>query len=64
MDNRYYLDPETQQPHIYGHGVTEAKVEQVLRNSGDALPRTAWLADEVGTDGRGALPPGDLCSRR
>jgi len=38
MDIRYYLDPDTQQPHIYGHGVTEAEVEQVMRNSGEDLP--------------------------
>lgn len=38
MDIRYYLDPDTQQPHIYGHGVTEAEVEQVMRKSGEDLP--------------------------
>lgn len=38
MDIRYYLDPDTQQPHVYGHGVTEAEVEQVLRNSGEDVP--------------------------
>ena len=40
MDIRFYLDPDTQQPHFYGHGVTEAEVEQVLRNSGEDLPGT------------------------
>jgi hypothetical protein len=35
MNVRYYLDPETQQPHIYGHGVTEAEVEWVLRNAAE-----------------------------
>ena len=40
MDIRYYLDPDTQLPHIYGHSVTEAEVEQVLRNSGEDLPGT------------------------
>ncbi len=38
MDVRYYLDPDTGQPHIYGHGVTEAEVEQVLRGPGEDLP--------------------------
>ena len=38
MDIRYYLDPRTGQPHIYGHGVTEAEVEQVLRGPGEDLP--------------------------
>ena len=31
MDVRYYIDPETDQPHIYRHGVIEHEVEEVLR---------------------------------
>ena len=38
MDFRYHLDPETGLPHIYGHGVTEEEVEQVLRASGGDVP--------------------------
>ncbi|HET6574597.1 MAG TPA: DUF4258 domain-containing protein [Fimbriiglobus sp.] len=38
MDVRYYLDPDTGLPHIYGHGVTEDEVEQVLRGPGEDLP--------------------------
>ena len=38
MDIRFYLDPDTGQPHIFGHGVTEAEVEQVLRGGGEDLP--------------------------
>lgn len=38
MDVRYYLDPDTGQPHIYGHGVSEAEVEEVLRGPGEDLP--------------------------
>ena len=34
MEIRFYLDPETGLPHIYGHGVSEEEVEQVLRASG------------------------------
>jgi hypothetical protein len=37
VDVRFYLDPDTHQPHIYGHGVTEEEVEQVLRGSGEDL---------------------------
>jgi len=29
---RYYIDPETEQLHIYGHDVKEAEVEEVLNN--------------------------------
>lgn len=38
MDVRYYRDPETDEPHIYGHGVTESEVEYVLRHAGEDLP--------------------------
>jgi hypothetical protein len=38
MEVRYYLNPETEQPHIYAHGVTEIEVEQVLKGSGEDLP--------------------------
>jgi len=34
VDIRFYLDPDTGLPHIYGHGVTEEEVGQVLRASG------------------------------
>ena len=30
MDARYYIDPGTDEPHIYGHAVTEREVEDVL----------------------------------
>jgi hypothetical protein len=38
MTVRYYLDPETGQPHIYGHGVTEDEIEYVLRHPGEDRP--------------------------
>lgn len=37
MEVRYFLDAETGQPHIYGRGVTEAEVEQILRGPGEDL---------------------------
>ncbi|MBI2300457.1 MAG: hypothetical protein HYU66_16200 [Armatimonadetes bacterium] len=52
MRVRYYLDPETGEPHIYGHGVTEDEVEEVLRRSGedragrdDSRVATGWTED-------------------
>ena len=30
MTVRFYIDPTTSQPHIYGHGVVEQEVEDVL----------------------------------
>lgn len=38
MEARYYCDAGTGQPHIHGHGVTEAEVEEVLRGPGEDLP--------------------------
>jgi hypothetical protein len=35
MDVRYFEDPDTGEPHIYGHGVSEAEVEYVLKNAGE-----------------------------
>jgi len=35
MDIRFYIDPETGQPHIFDHGVTEDEVREVLRRPGE-----------------------------
>lgn len=32
---RFYTDPRTDQPHIYGHGVTEDEVQEVLARPGE-----------------------------
>ncbi len=37
MEIRFYNDPDTGQPHIYGHGVTEDEVGEVLRGAGEDL---------------------------
>ena len=38
MDVRYYLVPETGQPHIYDHGITEAEVDWILARPGEDGP--------------------------
>jgi len=35
MKVRYYIDPATDQPHIYKHNVTESEVEEVLVRPGE-----------------------------
>ena len=35
MELRFFIDPETDQPHIYEHGVTEEEVQQVLQRPGE-----------------------------
>lgn len=38
MNLRYYIDPETGEPHIYNHDVDEEEVEDVLENPGEDRP--------------------------
>ena len=38
MTLRFYIDPETQRPHIYRHGVSETEVEDVLARPGEDRP--------------------------
>jgi len=38
MRIRYYIDPETELPHIYNHDVTEAEVEEILQSPGEDRP--------------------------
>jgi hypothetical protein len=38
MRLRFYIDPETGEPHIYKHGVSEAEVEQLLSHAGEDRP--------------------------
>jgi hypothetical protein len=42
VDLRFFIDPETDEPHIYRHGVDEGEVEEILQRPGDDFPgRTA-----------------------
>jgi hypothetical protein len=38
LNIRYYIDPETELPHIYGHDVEETDVEEILSNPGEDRP--------------------------
>ena len=48
MDVRYYLDPDTGQPHIYDHGVTEAEVEWILAHPGEDDPCSGGSRQALG----------------
>lgn len=53
VDLRFFLDPTTDEPHIYEHGVTEDEVEEILANPADEFPsrgnsRTALGQTEAG----------------
>ena len=38
MRLRFHIDPETGEPHIYKHRVSEAEVEQLLSHAGEDRP--------------------------
>lgn len=38
MNIRLYVDPDTEQPRIYRHGVGEQEVEEVLESPGEDRP--------------------------
>jgi hypothetical protein len=38
MDVRYFHDPDSGEPHIYDHGVSEEEVEYILRHPGEDRP--------------------------
>jgi hypothetical protein len=38
MDVRFYLEPETDEPHIYNHGIAEEEAVEALRSSGEDRP--------------------------
>jgi hypothetical protein len=48
MEIRYYPDPETSQPHIYDHGVSEQEVEDVLRRPGEDRPAREGSRSAIG----------------
>lgn len=38
MRIRFYIDPETEAPHMYKHGVSDSEVEDVLLRPGEDRP--------------------------
>jgi hypothetical protein len=38
MNVRFYVDPETETPHIHGHGINEEEVLDVLSGPGEDRP--------------------------
>ena len=37
MDLKFYIDPETDRPHVENHGITETEVREVLAGRGLVL---------------------------
>jgi hypothetical protein len=53
VEIRYYLGADTGQPHIYGHGVTEQEVEEVLSGRGEDLRATGNSRRKIGQTSAG-----------
>jgi hypothetical protein len=56
MTVRFYLDPETGEPHIYVHGVTEDEVADVIRNPGEDRPGREGARVAIGRTRAGRYP--------
>ena len=53
MNLRFYLDPETEEPHIRGHGVDEEEVTDILANPGEDRPGREGSRVAIGKTGVG-----------
>lgn len=45
---RFYIDPETGEPHIYNHEISEEEVEDVLRHPGEDRPGREGSRSAIG----------------
>ncbi len=57
MRLRFYRDPETNEPHVYGHNVTEDEVEEVLSSPGEDRPGRDGSRVAIGRTGNGRYLP-------
>jgi hypothetical protein len=61
MEVRYYIDPETGEPHIYEHNITEDEVETILRHPGEDRPGSDGSRQALGQTSSGRYLR-DLCA--
>jgi hypothetical protein len=61
MEVRYYLNPDSGEPHIYEHGVTEEEVEAVLRRPGEDLPAKDGARQALGQTAAGVICGSFMC---
>ena len=62
MEIRFYVDPATDEPHIYGHRVSEEEAIDVLETPGEDRPGQDGVRVAIGQTQSGRFA-GDLCSR-
>ena len=55
MKVRYYIDPQTDVPHIYGHDVSELEVEDVLEGAVEDYPKLDGSRVAIGPASTGRI---------
>ena len=55
MNVRYYIDPQTGVPHIYGHDVSEPEVEEVLERPVEDFPGREGSRVAIGSTSAGRI---------
>lgn len=53
MDIRLYVDPETGEPHIHRHNVTEGEVGEILQRPGEDRPGSDGARIAIGRTSNG-----------
>jgi hypothetical protein len=53
MEVRFYIDPETGEPHLHRHGVTETEAEEVLRRPAEDRPGARGARVAIGSTSAG-----------
>ncbi len=56
MNIRFYRDPDTDEPHIYGHDVDEDEVADVLQSPGEDRPGREGSRVAIGQTQAGRQP--------
>ena len=64
MNIRFYVDPETEAPHIYRHGIDEEEVIDVLSRTPGEAPMSGGFAGRNRQDTGRGVSSRDLCFRR
>ena len=62
MNIRFYRDPDTDEPHIYGHDVDEGEVADVLESPGEDRPGREGSRVAIGKTRAGRYLRVILCS--
>lgn len=55
MKVRYYIDPQTGVPHVYGHDVSETEVEEVLERPIEDFPGREGSRVTIGSTSAGRI---------